>query len=444
MTYTLNSIAGYETEKRELERLCEIFSDRGKYEQLGARLPKGVIFYGEAGTGKTLFAKVLASRCGLDVLKIDLGHIERASDTCKLIKKVFSRAKKKKEPTMIFFDELDKVLPNDREEYYSDHSKAVLTQLLTLIDGMDTNGRVVFVATCNSYGTLPETVVRSGRIDKKISIGMPNLDSRMKIIEMYISKSLCEFELTPQEMAQMTGGLSCADLETLINECVLRSENAKVNEYIVKSVISEIRNENISRERSLKRDTIVACSNVGAFVIARRFNDGEYNLTLDDYTVCNHFFDSLISDYDESFGSDIDDDAECEIYSVEETENALCALCGARVAQKEILGTSYDCLEDYTFAISYIPYRNVTCGMYGTEYLYSDSREMHEIRYSSEKIDMINEKIEDIIAEASERAQTIIEDNRELVKALITALVSRKSLCRAECERIIASYGGIK
>ena len=68
---------------------------------------------------------------------------------------------------MIFFDEVDKVLPNDEEEYYTDRSKTILTQLLTLIDGMDSAGKIVFVATCNDYDGLPETLTRPGRLDKK-------------------------------------------------------------------------------------------------------------------------------------------------------------------------------------------------------------------------------------------------------------------------------------
>lgn len=444
MTYTLNSIAGYETEKRELERLCEIFSKREKYEELGARLPKGVIFYGEAGTGKTLFAKVLASLCGLSILKIDLGSIKRASDTCKLIKKAFSKAKKRKEPTMIFFDELDKVLPNSAEEYYSDHSKAVLTQLLTLIDGMDTSGRVVFVATCNYYGTIPETVVRSGRIDRKISLGKPSLDSRKKIIDMYLSKSPCEFECSSSKMADMTAGFSCADLETLVNECILHSEQERVSEKIVSTVIGEIKHENISHESSLKNDTIRACSSVGSFLVARKFNNGRYTLTLEKYTVNNEFFDSLISNFDDDFDGGLDDEADGDCYSLEETENALSALCAPAHAQIAVFGTTYDDLCYNMFAISALPYETITRGMYGIEYLFSSPRDSGEMRYSAEKIDAINEKIEQVIAEAYESAREIIDNNVDLLKALMTALVNKKTMSRSECERIIASYGGIK
>ena len=102
MNVNFEKIAGYEVEKQELKRLCDIFNNRVKFQNKGAKLPKGIIFYGESGTGKTLFAKVMASECDLEVLKINISEIEKESDICKLIKKTFAKANRKKEPTMIF------------------------------------------------------------------------------------------------------------------------------------------------------------------------------------------------------------------------------------------------------------------------------------------------------------------------------------------------------
>ena len=223
MNYNFENIAGYETEKAELKRLCDIFNNRAKYEQKGAKLPKGIIFYGEPGTGKTLFSKVMASVCGLEVFKIDLGDVENESAICRHIKKTFIKAAKRKEPTMIFFDEMDKVLPNDNEDYYTDRSKTILTQLLTLIDGMDSAKNIVFVATCNDYDALPETLTRPGRLDKKIGIGAPSYSSRVEILKMYAKRSSCRFEMSMEDIAKICSGFTCAALETLINDCILQS-----------------------------------------------------------------------------------------------------------------------------------------------------------------------------------------------------------------------------
>ena len=288
MNYNFDSIAGYETEKEELRRLCEIFNNREKYKSKGAKLPKGIIFYGEAGTGKTLFSKVMASECGLKVFKIDLGDVEDESMICRHIKKTFVKAAKYKSPTMVFFDEMDKVLPNSTEEYYTDRSKTILTQLLTLIDGMDSSDNIVFVATCNNYSVLPSTLTRPGRMDKKIGIGIPNYSSRVALLDMYTRKSLCRFEMDTKDIAKLCAGFSCAAIETLVNECLLHSdENGLISERLVCDRISEIKNEDIPREKTSLEDAVFACRNLGAFIVGRTFHSGPYILTLDCETACS-------------------------------------------------------------------------------------------------------------------------------------------------------------
>lgn len=123
MNYNFNNIAGYNAEKEELALLCDVFNNRKEYAAKGAKLPKGIIFYGEAGNGKTLFAKVMASVCNLNTITIDLGNADAETAICKHIRKAFASAKKAKEPTMIFFDEVDKVMPNLREKYFIQFNK---------------------------------------------------------------------------------------------------------------------------------------------------------------------------------------------------------------------------------------------------------------------------------------------------------------------------------
>ena len=151
------------------------------------------------------------------MITIDLGNLVDKSSLPKKIKKAFESARESDEPAMIFFDEIDKVLPNESEEYYSDHSKAILAQLLTLIDGMNCNKNFIFVATCNEYENLPSTLIRPGRIDKKIHIGPPDYHSRVEILKLYAGKTNCTFEMNMDELAKLCNGFSCAALETLIN-----------------------------------------------------------------------------------------------------------------------------------------------------------------------------------------------------------------------------------
>ena len=456
MNVNFEKIAGYEVEKQELKRLCDIFNNRVKFQNKGAKLPKGIIFYGESGTGKTLFAKVMANECDLEVLKINISEIEKESDICKLIKKTFAKANRKKEPTMIFFDEIDKVLPNEDEKYYTDRSKTVLAQLLTLIDGMDSLGNVVFVATCNYYGSLPDTLVRPGRIDKKISIGLPDYSSRIEILNMYIKKSSCVFEMKTEDIAKICLGFSCAALETLVNECILQSdENGFVSEELVRTHLLEIKNEDIPRERSSVEDSINACYNVGSFVVSKAFNNGHYTLNLDVGSVGNSFFDSLITHNDNRDDYDDWDDDDCEeenspsentvtIYSKSDYLNTITTLLGGYAAEEIILHKIYDNVNEPLQSIDKILERMADSGMFGLSLRYNYERNNSILSYTEEHLQKVNAVFEKTIDECYEKAKCIVEKNVDLIKKLSQVLVERQIIQEDEVEVIINDFNGIK
>ena len=466
MNYNFDSIAGYEQEKKELRRLCEIFNNREKYEQKGAKLPKGIIFYGGAGTGKTLFSKVMASVCGLEVFKIDLGGVENESQICKIIKKTFAKAAKRKAPTMVFFDEMDKVLPNEEEDYYTDRSKTILTQLLTLIDGMDSAGNIVFVATCNDYDNLPETIIRPGRIDKKIGIGDPDYQSRVEILKMYAQKSSCQFEVTMEEIAKLTNGFSCAALETLINECVLQSdEKGVVSQQLIYDRFFEIKNEDIPRPKSVVEQTVLACRNIGHFVVAKTLNDGNYVLNMESQTVCNSFFNGVILGVEDEYYDD-DDDDECEFdeemeeetaalsefYGYDDTTkyyhkadyvNAITVLLGGHAAQEIILHKVYDATAYSLGLVNTLLFAMSRHGMFGPSLSYFSSRS-EQMEYLPERIEKLNRIFDETIEACYQKAKGIVEKNESLIKKLIPILIEKEMLDKKQCEPILAELGGIQ
>lgn len=463
MNYNFENIAGYETEKAELKRLCDIFNNRAKYEQKGAKLPKGIIFYGEPGTGKTLFSKVMASVCGLEVFKIDLGDVENESAICRHIKKTFIKAAKRKEPTMIFFDEMDKVLPNDNEDYYTDRSKTILTQLLTLIDGMDSAKNIVFVATCNDYDALPETLTRPGRLDKKIGIGAPSYSSRVEILKMYAKRSSCRFEMSMEDIAKICSGFTCAALETLINDCILQSdENGVISETLIRSKFFEIKNEDIPRARSAVDDTIRACRNVGAFLVAKTLNAGNAVLSLDNDSVCNDLFNGIISEFDCDYDDDdYDDDDDCEdyddydddcdgeevsacqYYSKSDLMNTITVLLGGYVAEELVLHKIYDNVSSYLSLVDDVFSSMVSNGMLGLSLRFSSSRH-RDLPYSQERLDGLNRAFEEIMQECYEKAKSILTKNEELLKKFIPYLVEEQIVQAEDCDRLLAEWGGLQ
>ena len=467
MNYNFKNIAGYEAEKEELKCLCEIFNNREKYKQKGAKLPKGIIFYGEAGTGKTLFSKVLASVCGLEVFKIDLGDVENESAICRHIKKTFIKASKRKNPTMIFFDEMDKVLPNDEEEYYTDRSKTILTQLLTLIDGMDSASNIVFVATCNDYNALPETLTRPGRLDKKIGIGIPTYSSRVAILNMYVQQSSCCFEMSMEDLAKLCVGFSCAALETLVNECVLQSDDSgRVTESLIHEKIFEIKDEDIPRERYAVDDMVVACRNAGAFIVAKTLNQGHYVLSLENNNVCNDFFNGIIGefnsdyDYDEDY-DDYDDDyddyedeeedgKDCEMgtsgkyFSKTDLINTIIVLMGGYVAEEIVFRKIYDNVYEFLSLADDILQTMAKNGMWGLAFRYSRYRHDSMLPYTAEHLNRINELFSETLEECYEKAKAILLKNEKILKNIIAYLAEKQLVQEEQCEALLSEWGGIQ
>ena len=463
MNYRLADIAGYAQEKEELKRLCEIINNRDIYLERGAKLPKGIIFYGETGTGKTLFAKVMASICKLEMITIDLGNMADKSSLLRRIKKAFDCARKSNKPTMIFFDEMDKVLPNVSEEYYSDHSKAILAQLLTLIDGMNSNKNFIFVATCNDYENLPSTLVRPGRIDKKIHIGPPDYPSRVEILKFYVGKTSCTFGMTMEELAKLCNRFSCAALETLVNECVLQSDkNGFISEKLIKERILESKSEDLPRRMPTQADMINACRNIGCFIVARSLNSGDY---LDDdfddedgidfgiqpndedsETGGIGFRDRNYDNADDNYDDDDDDedDDNCSFYYTKaDYLNAICALMGGYVAEELVLNKLYDNTYYLLTTVDCILSGMSRDGLMGLDLRYSSDRN-DDIKYTQEKLNKVNAEFDKIIDYCYKKAKPIIEANAELIKKLIPILVEKGNIFKPECEKILNELGGIK
>ncbi len=448
-----DKIAGYEKEKEELQNLVEIFNHRKKYELKGATLPKGIIFYGEAGTGKSLFAEILARECLLCNIKIDLSESASEKDICKQIRTAFLKGSGSKKPTMIFFDELDKLLPNEDEEYYTDRSKTILAQLLTLIDGMDKSNKIVFVATCNNYHALPSSITRAGRFDKKIHLGLPDQSSRTAILHMYMNASPAKFALSAESISRLCVGFSCAALKTLINECLLQSdENNSVCEDLIRRKITEIKEEDIPTERSNQFYMVNAVRNIGSFIASRLYSNSGYVLNVEDSTVCNSFLNKIIweTDEDEYDYEDeyVDDYAEKKrtsetFFCKNDYLATVTALLAGYAAEELYFKKVYNNLRVNLGLVDDILLKISNCGMLGLD-LFSTDMEYRDIPYPKEHIERLHHTFEEIKQSCYQKARSIVEKNETLLKRLVPMLIERKSMEKPECEALILELGGIR
>jgi len=225
-----DKIIGYEPIKEELRQLCDMMHHGNIYEKLGAKMPKGLLFHGEPGTGKTLMAHSFIQESGRKAYIIRRN--KPTGDFIDEIKRVFSEAADNA-PSIILLDDMDKFVVEEdgKEEYIA---------VQACIDGLN-DADVYVISTANDLYSFPDSLLRAGRFDRKICVDLPEGDDAAKIIQHYISSKSVENDLCVEDITKMLNGKSCADLETLLNEAAIYAGFERCNkitmEHIVRSVL---------------------------------------------------------------------------------------------------------------------------------------------------------------------------------------------------------------
>ena len=221
---TFKDVAGADEEKEELREIVEFLSDPEKYIDLGAHIPKGVLLVGPPGTGKTLLAKAVAGEAGVRFLSIS------GSDFVEMyvgvgasrVRDLFAQAKKDA-PAIIFIDEIDAVGRKRGSGLGGGHDEReqTLNQLLVEMDGFGSNEGVVVLAATNRVDILDPALLRPGRFDRQVYVGLPDIKGRREILNIHArTKPLAE-DVDLDEVARSTAGFTGADLENLLNEAAL-------------------------------------------------------------------------------------------------------------------------------------------------------------------------------------------------------------------------------
>ena len=221
---TYEDIGGLSAEIKKVREMIELPMKHPElFERLGVEAPKGVLLYGPPGTGKTLLAKALASETnahfetlsGPEIMSKYYGESEEK------LRQLFKTAEEQA-PSIILIDEIDSIAPK-REEVTGEVERRVVAQLLALMDGMETRGKVVVIAATNRPDSIDPALRRPGRFDREIEIGVPNRQSRLEVLQIHTRGMPLAKDVNQEKFADVTHGFVGADLAALAREAAMRA-----------------------------------------------------------------------------------------------------------------------------------------------------------------------------------------------------------------------------
>ena len=433
---TFADVAGADEEKEELQEIVEFLKNPGKFNSLGARIPHGVLLVGPPGTGKTLLARACAGEAGVPFYSIS------GSDFVEMyvgvgasrVRDLFDKAKRSA-PCIIFIDEIDAVGRQRGAGLGGGHDEReqTLNQLLVEMDGFGANEGVIVVAATNRADVLDKALLRPGRFDRQVYVGLPDVKGREEILRIHTRKKPLAPDVNLKTIAKSTSGFSGADLENLVNEAALlaarRGRKAITEKEIEEASIKVIAGpEKKSRVVSEKEKRLTAYHEAG-HAIAHYFcatADPVHEISIIPRGMAGGYTMSLPED-DKSF-----------VTRRQMTEQ-LITLLGGRVAEKLVLedistGASND-LERATAIARAMVTRYGFSEKLGPVVYGNDPGETflgrdlsHGRGYSEEIAAEIDEEVRRMLDEAFEAASGMLCDHMDLLHVVAGQLMEREKL----------------
>lgn len=440
---TFKDVAGLKEEKEELSEIVDFLKSPNKFVSMGARIPKGVLLVGPPGTGKTYLSKSVAGEAKVPF------YIMSGSDFVEMyvgvgasrVRDLFETAKNNA-PCIIFIDEIDAVGRRRGAGLGGGHDEReqTLNQLLVEMDGFGTNEGVIVMAATNRADILDPALLRPGRFDRQIYVGLPDVRARKEILELHGKKKPLADDVDMTVVAKRTAGFTPADLENLMNESALLAarENLRkipmaiVNEASIKVVAGPEKSSAVIKEKERK---LTAVHEAGHAVVSRMLPgyDSVHMITI------------IPRGRAGGFTAFLPDDDIMHFTTKTEMQNELVSLLGGRVAEDLVLGDiSTGASNDIERATKLAREMVTTYGMsekigtltYGSD---SDSvfvaRDMsHTKDYSEEVAAEIDEEMRRFVGDAYNKAKNLLKENMDTLLRVSDALLDRETISGKEFE----------
>ena len=447
---TFQDVAGAEEEKEELREIVDFLQDPQKFISLGARIPKGVLLVGPPGTGKTLIAKAVAGEAGGHFLSIS------GSDFVELyvgvgasrVRDLFDQAKKEA-PAIVFIDEIDAVGRQRGAGLGGGHDEReqTLNQLLVEMDGFASNEGVIVMAATNRQDILDPALLRPGRFDRQIYVGLPDIRGREEILKVHARKKPLAEDASLSDLAKATAGFTGADLENLLNEAALLAARSD-KRFITMSDLHEAMMKVIAGPEKKSRVVTPQAKRLTAY------HEAGHAVVIHELDSQDPVHQITIIPRGPAGGMTISLPQEDRAYqSRRELEERIAVCLGGRVAEQLVLGdVSTGAASDIQKASSIARSMVTKFGMsdklgaiaYGNE---SDEvfigRTMAQARsYSEEVAGLIDEEVKAIVDQAYSRCEEILTRCRKELELTAQYLLTHETMSGETFARVFTDPDG--
>lgn len=435
---TFDDVAGQDEAKEALKEIVDFLHHPKKYEEIGAKLPKGALLVGPPGTGKTLIARAVAGEAKVPFFIISGSEFVEmfVGMGAARVRDLFKQAQEKA-PCIVFIDEIDALGKKRGSSVMqsNEEREQTLNQLLTEMDGFDSSKGVVILAATNRPEVLDKALLRAGRFDRRIPLELPDINGRVAILKVHAKKVKTASNIDFHKIARATAGTSGADLANIVNEAALRAIRMDRKEVIQEDFEEAIETaiagfQRKSKVISKEERRIISYHEIGHAIVGAMLEGAS---SVHKITIIPRTSGAL------GYTMQIEEEGEKVLYTKEDLLNKITTLTGGRAAEEIVFksittGARNDIEQATKIARSMVTqYGMGSFGMMGLESVYHPYLDGDAaLNCSQDSSATVDKEVQMIIQNCYEKAKKILEENIDQLHELSNHLLEKETITGEE------------